>query len=191
MQGRGATLCYASPQMKKSEQNVRPRCLVVAGPNGAGKTTFAREFLPNDERILNFVNADLIAGGLSPLKPELAAIAAGRLVLKEIDRLVAGRADFAFESTLSGLGYISRLREMKQSGYHIEIIYLRIFSARLAMNRIKSRVKQGGHDVPRADVQRRFARSWLNFQQHYRPLADLWAVYDNSTRPPKLIGSGP
>jgi len=177
--------------MKKSEQNVRPRCLVVAGPNGAGKTTFAREFLPNDERILNFVNADLIAGGLSPLKPELAAIAAGRLVLKEIDRLVAGRADFAFESTLSGLGYISRLREMKQSGYHIEIIYLRIFSARLAMNRIKSRVQQGGHNVPRVDVQRRFARSWRNFQEHYRPLADLWAVYDNSTRPPKLLGSGP
>jgi predicted ABC-type ATPase len=165
--------------------------LVVAGPNGAGKTTFAREFLPNDARILNFVNADLIAGGLSPLKPELAAIAAGRLVLKEIDRLVEGRADFAFESTLSGLGYISRLREMKQSGYHIEIIYLRIFSSRLAMNRIKSRVRQGGHDVPRADVQRRFARSWRNFQEHYRPLADLWAVYDNSTRPPKLIGSGP
>lgn len=191
MQSRDATLCYASPQMKQSEQNVRPRCLVVAGPNGAGKTTFAREFLPNDERILNFVNADLIAGGLSPLKPELAAIAAGRLVLKEIDRLVAARADFAFESTLSGLGYISRLREMKQSGYHIEIIYLRIFSARLAMNRIKSRVQQGGHNVPRADVQRRFARGWRNFQEHYRPLADLWSVHDNSTRPPKLIGSGP
>jgi predicted ABC-type ATPase len=191
MQSRRATLCYASPQMRKSEQNARPRCLVVAGPNGAGKTTFAREFLPNDERILNFVNADLIAGGLSPLKPELAAIAAGRLVLKEIDRLVEARADFAFESTLSGQGYISRLREMKQSGYHIEIIYLRIFSARLAMNRIKSRVRQGGHNVPRADVQRRFARSWRNFQEDYRPLADLWAVYDNSTRPAKLIASGP
>jgi predicted ABC-type ATPase len=102
--------------MKKSEQNVRPRCFIVAGPNGAGKTTFAREFLPNDERILNFVNADLIAGGLSPLKPEPAAIAAGRLVLKEIDRLVAARADFAFESTLSGLGYISRVRQMKRAG---------------------------------------------------------------------------
>mgnify|MGYP000025650662 CR=1 FL=1 len=89
--------------------------MIVAGPNGAGKTTFAREYLPNDARVLNFVNADLIAGGLSPLKPELAAIAAGRLVLKEIDRLVEGRADFAFESTLSGFGYVSRLRDMKQS----------------------------------------------------------------------------
>ena len=82
--------CYASPQMKKSEQNVRPRCLVVAGPNGAGKTTFAREFLPNDERILNFVNADLIAGGLSPLKPELAAIAAGRWFSRRLIALSKG-----------------------------------------------------------------------------------------------------
>src|SRR5688500_16486607 len=102
-------------------------------PNGTGKTTFAREFLPNDACVLNFGNADLIAGGLSPLKPELAAIAAGRLVLKEIDRLAEGRAGFAYESTLSGLGYVSRRREMKQNGYHIEIIYLKIFSSRLAM----------------------------------------------------------
>lgn len=165
--------------------------MIVAGPNGAGKTTFAREYLPNDARVLNFINADLIAGGLSPLKPELAAIAAARLVLKEIARLVEERADFAFESTLSGLGYISRLRDMKQRGYHIEIIYLKIVSSRLAMNRIKARVQEGGHNVPRADVRRRFARSWQNFENHYRPLADAWAIYDNSTRPPKLIGSGP
>lgn len=177
--------------MARLKGNITPRCLVVAGPNGAGKTTFAREYLPNDVRVLNFVNADLIAGGLSPLKPELAAIAAARLVLKEIARLVEERADFAFESTLSGMSYISRLRHMKQSGYHIEIIYLKIVSPRLAMNRIKSRVQEGGHDVPRADVRRRFARSWQNFENHYRSLADAWAIYDNSTRPPKLIGSGP
>lgn len=176
--------------MAKTEQNGRPRCLIVAGPNGAGKTTFAREYLPNDVRVLNFVNADLIAGGLSPLKPELAAIAAGRLVLKAIARLVEDRADFAFESTLSGLGYVSRVRDMRQKGYHIEIIYLKIVSPRLAVDRIRSRVRQGGHNVPAADVRRRFARSWQNFENHYRPLADAWAIYDNSTRP-KLIGTGP
>ena len=175
----------------KPAKSVKPRCLIVAGPNGAGKTTFAREYLPNDARVLNFVNADLIAGGLSPLKPELAAIAAGRLVLKEIDRLVEEQVDFAFESTLSGLGYVARLREMKESGYHIKIIYLKIVSTRLAMSRIKSRVQQGGHKVPASDVRRRFARSWKNFENHYRLLADAWAIYDNSTRPPKLIGSGP
>lgn len=177
--------------MTRPVKDAHPRCLIVAGPNGAGKTTFAREYLPNDARVLNFVNADLIAGGLSPLKPELAALAAGRLVLKEIDRLVEQRVDFAFESTLSGLSYVSRLRAMKQNGYHLEIIYLKIVSSRLAIRRIKSRVRQGGHDVPASDVRRRFTRSWRNFENHYRALADAWAVYDNSTRPPKLLGSGP
>jgi predicted ABC-type ATPase len=88
----------------------RPVCIVIAGPNGAGKTTFAREFLPKDTRVIHFVNADLIAGGLSPLRPELAALAAGRIFLKELDRLAKSRADFAFESTLSGLVYVHRLK---------------------------------------------------------------------------------
>lgn len=169
----------------------RPRCLLIAGPNGAGKTTFAREYLPNDARVLNFVNADLIASGLSPLRPELAAVAAARLMLEEIGRLVERRADFAWESTLSGLAHLRRLQAMKQLGYHLEIIYLRLASPRLALRRIAARVQQGGHDVPKADVLRRFARSRQHFETRYRPLADAWAVYDNSSRPPKLIESGP
>lgn len=169
----------------------RPRCLLIAGPNGAGKTTFAREYLPNDARVLNFVNADLIASGLSPLRPELAAVSAARLMLEEIDRLVERRADFAWESTLSGLGHVNRLQIMKRLGYHVEIIYLRLASPTLALRRIAARVRQGGHNVPKADVLRRFARSWQNFETHYRPLADAWAVYDNSSRPSKLIESGP
>jgi predicted ABC-type ATPase len=80
----------------------KPRCIVIAGPNGAGKTTFARDYLPGIARLIHFVNADLIAGGISPLRPELAAIAAGRMVLRELNRLVEARAEFAFESTLSG-----------------------------------------------------------------------------------------
>jgi predicted ABC-type ATPase len=83
---------------------------VIAGPNGAGKTTFARRYLPEDEHVVHFVNADLIASGLSPLKPQLAAIRAGRLVLQEIDRLAEARVDFAFETTFSGLGYVRRMR---------------------------------------------------------------------------------
>ncbi len=169
----------------------RPRRLLIAGPNGAGKTTFAREYLPRDARILNFVNADLIAGGLSPLRPGLAAAAAARLMLDEIDRLLERRADFAWESTLSGLAHVKRLQAMKQLGYHVEIIYLRLASPRLALRRIAARVRQGGHDVPKGDVLRRFSRSWENFEARYRPLADAWAVYDNSARPPKLIESGP
>ena len=169
----------------------QPRCIVIAGPNGAGKTTFAREYLPTDAGVIHFVNADLIACGLSPLNPDLARVAAGRVVLVEIARLAAARQDFAFESTLSGRTYIGRLAAWKRSGYHIEIIYLRLGSAGLAVRRIAARVRQGGHNVPRIDVVRRFARSWSNFQLVYKSLADSWTVYDNSGPSPLLVQTHP
>lgn len=169
----------------------RPVCIVIAGPNGAGKTTFAREFLLKDTRVIHFVNADLIAGGLSPLRPELAALAAGRIFLRELDRLAKARTDFAFESTLSGLVYLNRLKHWKAAGYRIEIVYLRLRSPQLALRRIAARVKQGGHNVPRADVLRRFTRSWTNFQNSYRLLVDTWSVYDNSGRTSQLLERGP
>jgi predicted ABC-type ATPase len=168
-----------------------PRCLLIAGPNGAGKTTFAREYLPNDARVLNFINADLIAAGLSPLAPQHAAIAAARVMLAEIDRLSTERLDFAFESTLSGQTYARRLQRLRDSGYDIEIIFLRIASPRLALQRISGRVRQGGHPVPKADVLRRFVRGWDNFQKVYRPLAHVWSVYDNSDNKPRLLERGP
>jgi len=133
------------------------------------------------------VNADVIASGLSPLRPEMVALAAGRIFLRELDRLAKARADFAFESTLSGLVYLNRLKRWKAAGYRIEIVYLRLRSPQLALRRIAARVKQGGHNVPRADVLRRFDRSWTNFQKSYRLLADAWSVYDNSGRNPRLV----
>jgi predicted ABC-type ATPase len=169
----------------------RPICVVIAGPNGAGKTTFAREFLIRDAGVVHFVNADLIAGGLSPLRPGLAALAAGRLFLAELDRLAKARANFAFETTLSGQVYLARLRRWKTAGYRIEIVYLRLASTQLALRRVAARVKQGGHDVPRADVLRRFTRGWHNFLTAYRPLADVWAVYDNSGENPRLLEQQP
>jgi predicted ABC-type ATPase len=156
-----------------------PRCIIIAGPNDAGKTTFAREFLP-EEDVIHFVNADLLAAGLSPLKPALAALNAGRFFLAELDRLAQARRDFAFESTLSGLTYVGRLNRWKVTGYRIEIVFLRLASAQLALRRIAARVKQGGHTVPSADVLRRFERGWRNFESAYKPLADEWAIYDNS-----------
>lgn len=167
----------------------KPRCIVVAGPNGAGKTTFAREYLPKEARVLNFLNADLIASGLSPLRPEHAAFRAARLMLDELDGFVERRADFAWESTLSGLAHIKRLQTMKELGYRLEIVYLSLASPQLAMRRIEARVRQGGHNVPKCDVLRRFFRSWHNFETRYRPLADAWAAYDNSRRSPKLMES--
>jgi predicted ABC-type ATPase len=165
----------------------RPRCIVIAGPNGVGKTTFARQYLPGIARVVHFVNADLIAGGLSPLKPELAAIAAARMVLREIDRLASAGLDFAFETTLSGRTYVRRLELWKRAGYRIEIIFLRLGSVDLALRRIDARVRQGGHDVPKRDVIRRFKRGWENFQKTYQPMAESWAVYDNSGASPKLL----
>jgi predicted ABC-type ATPase len=95
--------------MSKSARASR-RCIIIAGPNGAGKTTFAREFLSKEVGVVHFVNPDLIASGLSPLRPELAALAAGRLFLQQLDRLAKTQNPFAFESTLSGLTYINRLK---------------------------------------------------------------------------------
>ncbi|TKB71755.1 MAG: Zeta toxin family protein [Nitrospira sp.] len=175
-----------------STRTVRPpRCIIIAGPNGAGKTTFAREFLLRETGVIHFVNADLIAGGLSPLRPELAARQAGRLVLTELTRLAKAREDFAFESTLSGRTYLRLLTEWKTTGYQITIIFLSLTSPQLALQRIASRVRQGGHDIPRADVVRRFQRSWDNYHTLYRPLAHGWAVYDNSCDAPTLLEEGP
>src|SRR5579863_1404774 len=156
-------------QRRKPHRNKLPRCIVIAGPNGAGKTTFAREYLPKIARVVHFVNADLIAGGLSPLKPELAAIAAARMVLREIDRLASERSDFAFETTLSGRIYVRLMEAWKRAGYRIEIVYLRLDSIDLALRRIEVRVRQGGHDVPKRDVLRRFNRGWENFVRIYQP----------------------
>jgi predicted ABC-type ATPase len=117
-----------------------------------------------------------------------------RVCAKEQTELGAGRAarlDFAFETTLSGLTYVRRLQTWKEAGYRIEMVYLRLRSAQLALRRISGRVKQGGRDVPRRDVVRRFSRGWDNFQGIYRPLTDSWAVYDNSDREPRLLEKGP
>jgi len=176
--------------MNKSAGSSR-RCIIIAGPNGAGKTTFAREFLSKEAGVVHFINPDLIASGLSPLRPELAALAAGRLFLRELDRLARARQDFAFESTLSGLTYMRRLKRWKAAGWRIEIVYLWISSPQLALRRIAARVRQGGHNVPRRDVLRRFTRSWINLQKFYRLLADGWTVYDNSSDVPKVIEQGP
>jgi predicted ABC-type ATPase len=111
--------------------------------------------------------------------------------LREIDRLAGARTDFAFETTLSGLVYASKPRNWKRSGYRIEIVFLKIGSPQLALRRIAARVKQGGHDVPREDVLRRFVRGWENFVSIYRELADVSSVYDNSGANPILPEKGP
>jgi len=162
-------------------------CYIIAGPNGAGKTTFAEEFLPKDANCLNFINADLIATGLSPFRPEVAAIRAGKLMLELIDRCIQKGESFAFETTLSGRTYIKKIKYMKAKGYRVFIYFLKLASVDLAIERVKLRVAEGGHDVPVEDIRRRFHRSWKNFQEIYKPLCDSWVVYDTSGPKPIIV----
>ncbi len=157
-----------------------PRIFIIAGPNGAGKTTFANEFLPNEPQCPNFINADLIAAGLYPYHPEKAAIAAGRLMLQQIDHHVAHGENFAFETTLSGRTYLKRIPDWKEKGYKINLHFLRLDSPEQAITRVKQRVQEGGHDIPEAVIRRRFHAGWKNFQEHYRFVVDQWMVYNAS-----------
>lgn len=162
-------------------------CYIVAGPNGAGKTTFAHSYLPNEAGCMNFINADLIAAGLSPLRPELAGMEAGRILLRKMEEFIETGTSFGFETTLSGRGYLSRIHEMKARGYRIVLFYLKVPSAELAVERVRGRVSEGGHHVPTEDIIRRFSRSWSNFTNLYRPLAHKWIVFDNSLGEPVIL----
>jgi predicted kinase len=124
------------------------KIVIIGGPNGAGKTTFAREFLPHEAGLPVFVNADLIAAGLSPFNPEAAAFRAGRLMLEEIAAHTAAGRSFAFESTLSGLTYLQMIAAWRASGYIVKLMFLSLATPEEAIARVAMRVRQGGHDVP-------------------------------------------
>jgi predicted ABC-type ATPase len=167
--------------------NRKHKIIIVAGPNGAGKTTFAREFLPNEAGCPVFVNADLIAAGLSPFAPETAAVTAGRLMLRELARHFAARESFAFETTLSGRAYVSHIQAWQAADYRVKLIFLRLNSPEEAITRVAQRVSQGGHDIPETTIRRRFAAGRDNFERLYAPLVDAWALYDNAGNAPVLL----
>ena len=158
-----------------------PTVVVIAGPNGAGKSTAAPFLLKDAFGILAFVNADQIAAGLSAYAPETVAFAAGRIMLKRLRELVTEQTSSAFESTLSSRSFAPFLANCKAQGYRIELFYIAIPSAELAVSRVALRVKLGGHHVPTSDVHRRFQRSLKNLFELYLPLADRWTVLDNAS----------
>ncbi len=168
----------------------RPYIVVIGGPNGAGKTTIARDVIERTFGIVEFVNADAIATGLAAFDPERAAFAAGRVMLVRLRELAAQRISFAFESTLASRTFVPWLANQRAAGYDIHFIYVALRTPDLARRRVKARVRKGGHDIPPETITRRFRRSAYNFLSLYRPLAQTWRLYDNSSRSPSLTAIG-
>ncbi len=168
-----------------------PNVIVLAGPNGAGKSTVSRSLLAGALGIAHYVNADTIAQGLSAFRSESMAVKAGRIMLEHLHDLAAERADFAFETTLATRSFATWLRTLKNGGYRFHLFFISLPSADHAVQRVRERVRSGGHDVPEETVRRRFERGLDNFFKLYRPLADIWQFFDNSpTSEPKLIAEG-
>jgi predicted ABC-type ATPase len=157
-----------------------PQVVVIAGPNGAGKSTLAPFLLRDSFGLMEFVNADNIAAGLSAFQPEGAAVEAGRVMLKRLYDLAAARSSFAFETTLATRSFATWIAELKQEGYNFHLLFLWLDSPELATQRVSERVFLGGHDVPEQVIQRRYTKGIRNFFNLYRPLADSGVVYDNS-----------
>ena len=173
--------------MSKNKKVDRPNVYVIAGPNGSGKTTFAKEYLPKFAKCLEFLNADLIAAGLSPFAPERENVRAGRILLTRIRELTQAGIDFGFETTLAGRNHTKQLSRMKSLGYRIVLIFLWLPDPNLAVNRVASRVLQGGHNIPEVDIRRRFDSGLRNFFDLYQALADDWLLFDASQITPQLI----
>jgi predicted ABC-type ATPase len=164
--------------------------IILAGPNGAGKTTFANSFLPAEGKLLRFINADLIAAGLSPFAPETAAIRAARLMLEEIALSVERSESFAFETTLSGLGYLRQIKQWRALGYRVNLYFLSLPDVETAIDRVALRVRQGGHGIPEAVIRRRFASGLANFHKAYKMAVTEWILYDNSGEEPIMLELG-
>jgi len=165
----------------------RPQVYIIAGPNGSGKTTFAEEFLPRYVNCPTFINADTISRGLSGFSPDATALKAGRLLLEQIETYAAKRINFAFETTLSGVTYLSRFEDLKKRGHRLHLFFLWISDVKLSLARVANRVKIGGHGVPEKVVKRRFHRGLKNFFKLYRPILDSWMLFDNSGNVPLKV----
>lgn len=162
-------------------------CRIIAGPNGAGKTTFALKYLPQVSPNTAFINADLIAAGLSPLAPEQQLFAASRLFLQQIEQHVAEGRDFAFETTLSGRGYLHLVQRLRSSGWRIELLYLALPNVELSRLRVAERVAHGGHSIAPQDIDRRFPRSLRNLFDLYAAAVDEATCFLNSGPSPEIV----
>lgn len=170
-----------------SETKTAPSIYIIAGPNGAGKTTFANRFLPAYVRCTEFLNADLIAAGLSPFSPESQNLRASELMLERMDALVERRASFSFETTLAARSYQRRIRSWREAGFKVYLFFLWLPSAEMAVARVANRVRQGGHGLPEETIRQRYSRGISNFRELYRSIVDYWECIDASQLPPGQV----
>lgn len=167
-----------------------PNLYVISGCNGAGKTTASYTVLPEILDCEEFINADEIARGLSPFNPDKAAIEAGRIMLSKIDAFIKKRVDFAFETTLSSKSYIHTINEAKEHGYEVTLLFFWLDSVELAIERVKTRVAEGGHDIPEKVIRRRYYAGIRNLFSLYMPVCDYWMITNNSNPNLELIAEG-
>jgi len=165
----------------------RPSVVILAGPNGAGKSTAAPALLQGALAVREFVNADVIARGLSEFDPDSAAFAAGRVMLSQLRDLAEQRIDFAFETTLATRSFAPWLERLRTSGYAVHFFFLWLPSADFAVQRVADRVRAGGHNVPEETVRRRYRTGLKNFFKLYEPIASTWRLYDASGPEPILV----
>lgn len=159
---------------------MNPKLYIIAGCNGAGKTTASFTLLPEILNCKEFVNADEIARGLSPFQPEKVAIDAGRLMLRRIDELTSHRVDFAFETTLATKSYKNKINIAKKNGYHIILLFYWLQDIELAIERVKQRVSEGGHNIESETIKRRYLNGIKNFFDIYLNIVDEILLFDNS-----------
>lgn len=164
-----------------------PSLYVIGGANGSGKTTVALTVLPRFLKVFEYVNADAIAAGLSPLNPESMAMRSGRLMLERLQSLTEMGVDFAFETTLAARTFVHFIEDCKARGYTINLIYLWLPSADLAVERVAKRVASGGHHISAEVVRRRYERGLKNLVGLYLPISDGWMIFDNSAEEFRLI----
>ncbi|MDD2965727.1 MAG: zeta toxin family protein [Bacteroidales bacterium] len=163
---------------------------IISGCNGAGKTTASYSVLPDMLNCKEFVNADEIAKGLSPFQPEKVAIEAGRIMLSRIKDLKNRNVDFAFETTLATKSYVHFIQNAQSKGYFVTLVYFWLNSPELAIERVKTRVISGGHNIPEEVIRRRYRVGIDNLSKLYLPICDYWLIINNSEPPFQVIAEG-
>jgi predicted ABC-type ATPase len=176
--------------IEMTDSSIKPVFIILGGPNGAGKTTGALSILPKELQIVHFVNADLIARGLSPLDPMLADFDAARIMIHRMRELRERRENFAIETTLASKSLVPFLRECKMRGYETRLIFVALDNPETAIRRVAIRVAKGGHGIPEETIRRRFFRGLHNFFNMYSKEVDYWTLLDNSGDMLKTVAMG-